>query len=59
MGDYSEAEASELEEPISADKILSYKDKYMDGGKKTGGSKGMSSLKERYRLKFLKKQLRK
>ena len=47
MGDYSEAEASELEEPISADKILSYKDKYMDGGKKTGGSKGMSSLKRK------------
>lgn len=47
VGDYSEAEASELEEPISADKILSYKDKYMDGGKKTGGSKGMSSLKRK------------
>lgn len=47
VGDYSEAEASELEEPISADKILSYKDKYMDGGKKTSGSKGMSSLKRK------------
>ena len=47
VGDYSEAEASELEEPISADKILSYKDKYMDGGKKAGGSKGMSSLKRK------------
>lgn len=47
LGDYTEAEASELEEPLSADKILSYKDKYMDGGKKTGGSKGMSSLKRK------------
>lgn len=47
LGDYTAAEASELEEPISADKILSYKDKYMDGGKKTGGSKGMSSLKRK------------
>ena len=47
VGDYTDAEASELEEPISADKILSYKDKYMDGGKKTGGSKGMSSLKRK------------
>ena len=40
VGDYMEAEASELEEPVSADKILSYKDKYLDGGKKTGGDKG-------------------
>ena len=47
LGDYTAAEASELEEPISADNILSYKDKYMDGGKKTGGSKGMSSLKRK------------
>ena len=47
VGDYTDAEASELEEPISADKILSYKDKYMDGCKKTGGSKGMSSLKRK------------
>lgn len=47
LGDYTAAEASELEEPISADKILSYKDKYMDGSKKTGGSKGMSSLKRK------------
>lgn len=47
LGDYTAAEASELEEPISADKILSYKDKYMDGGKKTGGNKGMSSLKRK------------
>ena len=47
LGDYTEAEASELEEPLSADKILSYKDKYMDSGKKTGGSKGMSSLKRK------------
>ena len=47
VGDYMEAEASELEEPVSADKILSYKDKYLEGGKKTGGSKGMTSLKRK------------
>lgn len=47
VGDYMEAEASELEEPVSADKILSYKDKYLDGGKKRGGSKGMTSLKRK------------
>lgn len=47
VGDYMEAEASELEEPVSADKILSYKDKYLDGGKKTGGSKGMTNLKRK------------
>ena len=40
VGDYTEAE-------VSADKILSYKDKYLDGGKKTGGSKGMTSLKRK------------
>lgn len=40
VGDYTEAEASELEEPISADKILSYKDKYMDGGKKQEAVRG-------------------
>lgn len=47
VGDYTEAGASELEEPVSAEGILSYKDKYMDGGKKTGGSKGMTSLKRK------------
>ncbi len=38
--------ASAIEEPIKADKILSYKDKYLSGGKssKGSGSKGMSSL---------------
>ena len=47
VGDYTQAEASELEEPVSADKILSYKDKYESAGEKTGGSKGMSSLKRK------------
>ena len=36
MGDYEEAQASELEEPIKTDEILSYKDKYISGGKKLG-----------------------
>lgn len=44
LGDENEAEASECEEPIPSDKILSYEDKYVNsgGGKKTGstGSKG-------------------
>ncbi|MCC8016881.1 MAG: D-alanine--D-alanine ligase [Clostridiales bacterium] len=47
LGDYSQAQASELEEPVSTDGILSYKDKYLDGGKKQGGSKGMTSLKRK------------
>lgn len=53
LGDYEEAEASECEEPINSDEILSYEDKYMSGGgsknegsKTSEGSKGggMSSL---------------
>ncbi|MBR5405877.1 MAG: D-alanine--D-alanine ligase [Oscillospiraceae bacterium] len=47
LGDRDEAEASECESPVNSDKILSYEDKYMSGGKsgKTGGgSKGMADL---------------
>ncbi|MBQ1254711.1 MAG: D-alanine--D-alanine ligase [Clostridia bacterium] len=50
LGDEDGAEASVLEEPVAQDKILSYKDKYMDGGKggKNGGkSSGMASLKRK------------
>ncbi len=42
LGDIEEAEASEIEEPISSDEILSYEDKYMNNQK--GGSKGMASV---------------
>ena len=47
-GDSDEAEASECEEPISTDEILSYQDKYVSGSK-SGGTKqqGMSSLKRK------------
>ncbi len=44
LGDMYEAEASECEEPLNATDILSYEDKYMAGGSKEGGSKGMASL---------------
>lgn len=40
LGDKDECEASVLEEPFMHDKILSYGDKYLSGGK----SKGMASL---------------
>lgn len=40
LGDTDSAEASECEEPVSADKILSFKDKYLSGGGTKGGSKG-------------------
>lgn len=41
LGDENDAEASECEEPISSDEILSYEDKYVNGGGgKKGGSKG-------------------
>lgn len=43
LGDYEEAEASECEEPISSDEILSYEDKYMAGSK--GGSEGMRTAR--------------
>ena len=39
VGDYESAKASECEEPIKTDEILSYKNKYLDGGKKAGGIK--------------------
>ena len=46
LGDFDGAEASECEEPIMGDEILSYEDKYISGGKGSkGGSKGMQSLK--------------
>lgn len=37
LGDYEEAIASECEEPVKTDEILSFTDKYISGGKKTGG----------------------
>lgn len=36
VGDYEEAKASECEEPIKTDEILSYKDKYIKGSKGSG-----------------------
>lgn len=48
LGDYESARPSACEEPAGADEILSYRDKYLSGGKgKTGGKGGMSSLKRR------------
>jgi D-alanine-D-alanine ligase len=50
IGDYEEAKASECEEPVNSDDILSFEDKYIGGAKggaKTGGSKGMASLKRK------------
>ena len=51
LGDVSHAEASECESPAKGDEILSYENKYLQGGGgkgakggKTGGSKGMASL---------------
>lgn len=45
LGDFDGVAASECEEPIMGDEILSYEDKYISGGKSSGGSKGMQSLK--------------
>lgn len=48
VGDSEEAEASVCEEPVQAsdDDILSYEQKYVGGGK-SGGSKGMATLKRK------------
>lgn len=43
LGDYETAQASECEEPISSDEILSYEDKYVAGDK--NGSQGMRTAK--------------
>ena len=38
LGDENEAEASECEEPLTSGEILSYEDKYVNGGGKKGGA---------------------
>lgn len=43
LGDYESAQASECEEPISSDEILSYEDKYVAGNK--SGSEGMRTAR--------------
>lgn len=43
VGDYESSKASECEEPVKTDEILSYKDKYISGGGKKGGSKSMNA----------------
>lgn len=45
LGNADEAQASECEEPVMGDEILSYEDKYGSGKKNGGGSKGMSGAK--------------
>ena len=47
LGDSDSARASVCEEPINSDEILSYRDKYLSGGSKSGKSGGMSDLKRR------------
>ncbi len=49
LGDRDNARASVCEEPVNNDEILSFKDKYLSGGKssKSPKSGGMSSLKRR------------
>ncbi len=43
LGDENDAIASECEEPLHSEDILSYEDKYVSGGK-NGGSKGMAGV---------------
>lgn len=43
LGDENEAEASECEEPLNAGIILSYEDKYVNGGGKKSGFKSSSA----------------
>ncbi len=44
IGDTEEAEASECEEPMRTENILSYEDKYIGGGQKGAKSEGMATL---------------
>jgi D-alanine-D-alanine ligase len=46
LGDADGVRASECEEPVAADEILSYEDKYVNGGK-DGAKGGMQSLKRK------------
>jgi len=55
LGDSEEAIASECEEPINTDEILSYQDKYVSGGKQEG-SKGMSGAKRILPARLTKEQ---
>lgn len=55
LGDYENAEASECEEPITSDEILSYEDKYLSGSKGSG-SKGMSSTQRKLPAELTKDQ---
>lgn len=58
LGDYEEAEASVLEEPISSGgDILDFKDKYQGGSKKgEGSSKGMSGSSRKVPAEVTKEQ---
>lgn len=47
LGDADGARPSVCEEPVNSDEILSYRDKYLSGGSKSGKSGGMSDLKRR------------
>ena len=47
LGDELEAEASECEEPVMTDQVLSYQDKYLTGGKDGSKKSGMASLKRK------------
>lgn len=48
LGDAEQARASACEEPLNAEDILTFGDKYLSGGsKKTGVSQGMTDLKRR------------
>ena len=55
LGDYESAQASECEQPVNSDEILSFEDKYIGGAKgsakggakETTGSKGLASLKRK------------
>ena len=47
LGDGETAEASVCEEPVGADEILSYRDKYLGGGKGSKHPEGMNGLKRR------------
>ena len=47
LGNYETQQLSEIEEVITDNLLLTYEDKYINGGKKTGKSSGMASASRR------------
>ena len=59
LGNYEYQEASVIEEVMSSDDFLTYKDKYLGNAKKTGASKGMASTSRKIPAELTKEMTEK